>query len=105
MMSNFNAFCLHLIRGIRTPADVGVYVLIVIIMGAVFGYGSGWVADRVFTDYCEHMVVMSSVCRNAKLMARALILVAALVNIGILLNGLRLRNGNHKVAPNKVEEE
>ena len=105
VMSKFNEMCLHTIRGIRTPGDVVVYLLVIVLMVVVVGASASWVHGWLFADHCEEMVVMDTFCRYGARGLWPLAFIAGAFNVVILINGLRLRNGKHKVAPNKAGEE
>ena len=105
MMSKFNEMCLHMIRGIRTPGDVAVYLLVIIFAVIVVGASASWVNAWLFADHCEGMVVLDTFCRYGARGLWPLVFIAGAFNVVIVINGLRLRNGKHKVAPNRAEED
>jgi len=104
-MSKFNEMCLYMIRGIRTPGGVAMYLLCLIFAVIAVGASSSWIVGRILGDHCEEMVVMDTFCRYGVGGLWPLAFICGAFNVVILINGLRLRNGNHRVAPNKTEED
>lgn len=91
-MQKFNDLSRLVTRSIKTPLDVLIHVVVIVVALSCFGLFGYLLLERTSSEACVKMDFVGVVCRNHGWIILISVLGSMASQFALLVNGLRLRN-------------
>ena len=89
MAKTFNDLCLFTIRGLKTPRDVLIMSLLIVVVVPGVGLLANMALEQAFSDRCDDVGIMGRMCHSHGWVMLTAVLGSVALQCSLLVNRLR----------------